>query len=220
MILTATGMDAESLVKRSEQIKQYNDIIEALREKYGEDIDWGVVLSVLVNTDPAELETKQFINDVETQKATVKIEADLTAAKQELDKFVEKTESGISAQEAVISAKQAKASSAEFANAMQDALSRGLDPANTVFGNIDTANRQPITWDRNTLRQNKDTLKKWGLYDPANMLGTTSTILGGSNSYDGLEIAFSPMLQTDNGAELLTPQTVDDYILSLMDKAK
>jgi len=85
--------------------------------------------------------------------------------------------------------------------------------------------RQTIKWNNKNLRNNKEALqsldpeakKNWSKYKKS-IKGTTSTVLGGSSEYKGVEIAYSPILQTENGPELLTQQSLDNYINALIDK--
>lgn len=94
----------------------------------------------------------------------------------------------------------------------------GIAPETTKFGNIDTNNRQVLEWTDKNLSKYENALKSWN-QDVEEMRGTTSTVLGSSNEFDGVEIAFSPMLQTENGAVLLDKDTVYEYIWGLIDKA-
>lgn len=93
----------------------------------------------------------------------------------------------------------------------------------TIFGNIDLNNRQVIKWTKETLNQYKKELQSW--YDDAaddwdsfvkDMDGSIATVIGSSSEWEGVEIAFSPMLQTDNGAVLLNANTVYKYIDNLV----
>lgn len=106
----------------------------------------------------------------------------------------------------------------------------GFDPSQTVFGNIDTNNRQVLEWTNENLGLYKDALESW--YTDINgaqtetwddiigdLAGSVSTVFGSSSEFDGVEIAFSPMLQTENGAVLLDRYTVEEYIWGLIDKA-
>ena len=105
-----------------------------------------------------------------------------------------------------------------------------VSPFQTTFGNIDTNNRQILEWTNENLGLYKDALESW--YTDINgtqtstwnqiiddLRGTSSTVFGASSNFDGVEIAFSPMLQTENGAVILDKQTVDEYIYGLIDKA-
>lgn len=93
---------------------------------------------------------------------------------------------------------------------------KNIDLTQTIFGNIDTNNRQVIEWTEENLAKFKNAYESWG--DTAEDLkNSISTVYGMSSEYDGIEIAFSPMLQTPNGAVLLDADTVDKYIWGLLE---
>lgn len=94
----------------------------------------------------------------------------------------------------------------------------GIDLNKTIYGNIDTNNRQILEWTEENLNKYKDALASWDT-TVDEMRGSFSTIFGSSSEYDGIEIAFSPILQTENGPVLLDSHTVDEYIYGLIDKA-
>ena len=94
----------------------------------------------------------------------------------------------------------------------------GIDVANGKFNNIDLNNRQELNWDDKNIKKYSAALDSWG-QKAKDVKGTISTVFSASNEFDGVEIAFSPMLQTDNGAELLSKDTVYKYINGLIDKA-
>lgn len=100
----------------------------------------------------------------------------------------------------------------------EEILSSAGDVSQTVFGNIDTNARQVLQWTDENLEKYKDAIESWGA-TVDDMRGSYSTVFGSSGEYDGVEIAFSPMLQTDSGAVLLSADTVDKYIWGLIDKA-
>lgn len=100
----------------------------------------------------------------------------------------------------------------------EEILSSAGDVSQTVFGNIDTNARQVLQWTDENLEKYKDAIGSWGA-TVDDMRGSYSTVFGSSGEYDGVEIAFSPMLQTDSGAVLLSADTVDKYIWGLIDKA-
>lgn len=100
------------------------------------------------------------------------------------------------------------------------------DPNQTIFGNIDTNNRQILEWTDENLKTFKSALQSWDEEAAndwesfaKNMKGSFSTVFGGSSEFDGIEIAFSPILQTDKGAVLLSKSTVETYINDLISKA-
>lgn len=92
---------------------------------------------------------------------------------------------------------------------------KNIDLAKTVFGNIDTDTRKVLEWTDDNLQKYASAIKSWGMTQEE-LEGTISTVLGTTGKYDGIEIAFSPMLQTPNGAVLLSKGTVDKYINSLL----
>lgn len=96
---------------------------------------------------------------------------------------------------------------------------KSVSITDTQFGNIDLNNRQVLEWTEQTLAKYKEAIESWGL-NPAELEGTISTVLGSSSEFEGVEIAFSPMLQTPDGeAVLLDQNTVEQYIFGLIEKA-
>lgn len=101
---------------------------------------------------------------------------------------------------------------------LQEATEKGFDISKTVYGNIDTNNRQILEWTDANLAKFKDALESWG-ETVDEMRGSISTVFGSSEEFDGIEIAFSPILQTENGPVLLDSDTVHEYIWGLIDNA-
>lgn len=101
---------------------------------------------------------------------------------------------------------------------LKDATEKGFDVSKTVYGNIDTNNRQILEWTDENLERFKSALESWGT-TVDEMRGSISTVFGSSEEFDGIEIAFSPILQTKNGPVLLDSDTVREYIWSLIDNA-
>lgn len=110
----------------------------------------------------------------------------------------------------------------------------------TKFGNIDMDNRQIINYDKVYIENHKKALESWKWTDEdgrvignyykdlseaiANGEKVIDTVFGGVETFTGFdnkeyEIAFSPILQTENGAEMLSSDTVFDYIQSVLNKA-
>ena len=106
----------------------------------------------------------------------------------------------------------------QYKNNLKELNELGIDASKTVFGNIDTNNRQILEWTEDNIEKYRSQIESWG-ENPDNLLGSHSTIFGASSQFDGQEIAFSPMLQTDHGAELLSADTVNRYINELITKA-
>lgn len=93
-----------------------------------------------------------------------------------------------------------------------------IDMTQTVFGNIDTDNREYLVWNEENLIRFADAIESWG-FTPEELRGSVSTVLGAYGNYDNVDIAFSPILQTNNGAYLLEADVVDDYIMTLIAEA-
>ena len=113
----------------------------------------------------------------------------------------------------------------EYNTLLEDAIELGYDfKAQTVFGNIDTNNRQLLTWTDENINMYHDALKSLGYSDEdiVSMKGDVSTVMGMWSNFGEngeYEIAFSPMLQTDDGPVLLSADTVYDYIEGLIAEA-
>ena len=95
-------------------------------------------------------------------------------------------------------------------------LEKNVDVTKVVYGNIDMNNRQPLEWNEENLETYANELESWG-YEPEELEGSVSTVMGMSSEWDGVEIAFSPLLQTDDGAVLLSEDWVDSYISILIE---
>lgn len=110
----------------------------------------------------------------------------------------------------------------------------------TKYGNVDMNNRKIIEWNEENIEKFKEELKTWGTafdeqgnmirsyYDDLSegiKLGEKSidTVWGNSDSFNwggkSHDIAFTPILQTENGAVFLSHDQVYDYIESVIDKA-
>ena len=95
----------------------------------------------------------------------------------------------------------------------------GANPNRTVYGNIDTNNRQVIEWTAETVAEYYSELESWCSdgETPEDFIGSISTVFGGYEAFDDIDVAFSPILQTQNGGVLLDSDTVMDYIWELID---
>ena len=101
----------------------------------------------------------------------------------------------------------------------QEVRQKNVDLTKTQYGNVDLNNRFPIFWDDKNLEEFGEALKSWN-FDLEELKGNYSTVEGMSSDFDGIEIAFSPMLETDDGAVFLNSDTVHYYIQSIVDAAK
>ena len=114
----------------------------------------------------------------------------------------------------------------EFDSLMTRMKNKGIeleDVMRTTFGNIQLdENREVIKWTEETLSQYDKALKSWNVTNAQikNMAGDISSTMSKTMDKDGIKIAFSPVLQTENGAELLSKDTVSRYLDSIISKAK
>lgn len=89
------------------------------------------------------------------------------------------------------------------------------------YGNVSNKNRQVIQWTAENLKDYSDFVKE---QKKPFEEGSFSTVVGSSNAFDvgddhELEIAYTPILQTDDGARPLTSNVLKNYIYDLIQKA-
>lgn len=90
------------------------------------------------------------------------------------------------------------------------------------FGNVDMDSRKIIKWSKKIKSDYSDALASWE-YDPD--LGSIDTVFGASNRFgedvleNGVEVAFTPIMEVDGKAKLLDKKTVYDYINELVDES-
>lgn len=112
-----------------------------------------------------------------------------------------------------------------LADIKKEADKIGVDLNKTEYGNVDLNNRQILTWNQENLNKYRTELESmfsdmsWDQITN-DLEGSISTVLGSWDTFDGVDIAFTPMLQTDSGPVLLAPDTTNKYISSLIQKAK
>lgn len=104
---------------------------------------------------------------------------------------------------------------ADVAEIQKEIKDKGIDINVKVYGNIDMDNRIPIKWTQENIDLYYDVLVSWG-ENPEEWLGTVSTVYGGSDEFDGVEIAYSPILQATDNAVFLASDVVYEYIDSLI----
>lgn len=109
----------------------------------------------------------------------------------------------------------------------------GVDFSKTKYGNIDLNDDRKLEWTEDNLKKFGNNIASWYDTNPNiqkkyktvddfvnSYFGTTSTVDARSSEFDGVEIAFTPMMKTKNGMEYLDSDTVHTYINSLIDEAK
>lgn len=132
-----------------------------------------------------------------------------------------------------------KKSAKEIPNALRDAAENLLDEqrkayewgmkpfgvnplemmySQSQFGNIDMNNRPTIKWNDDWKKRFAEALKSWD-YNPEN--GTIDTVFGGSDNFNGIEIAYTPILATKDGKvkDFMSYDAVHDYIQGLVEEA-
>ena len=95
------------------------------------------------------------------------------------------------------------------------------------FGNIDVFDREAnfrIEWDENNLKRFKSELEEMG-QSVEDLKGEYSTIFGSWDTFEGVDIAFTPILNVENEsgskeAILLSQDTVNEYISKVLEEAK
>lgn len=95
------------------------------------------------------------------------------------------------------------------------------------FGNVDVFDREAnfrIEWDEENLDRFKNELEAMG-QNVEELKGQYSTMFASWDTFEGIDIAFTPILNVDNGdgskeAVLLSPETVNKYIAEVLKEAR
>ena len=106
----------------------------------------------------------------------------------------------------------------DYKEIQKEVVDNNINLNETVFGNIDTNDRQILEWTQENLTRFDYAIRSWG-ETPENLAGSISTVFGMWDTFDDVDIAFSPILQTQSGAFLLDADTVWDYINGLISEA-
>ena len=92
---------------------------------------------------------------------------------------------------------------------------QGYKITDGIYGNINANNNKTIEWTKENLATYEQAYKSWGK-TAKDLEGSFSSVFGQTGTFgDGIEVAFSPMLQTDSGAVMLDKNTVTKYINEL-----
>lgn len=141
------------------------------------------------------------------ENANAKMQGEMDKIQKEID-ALEKQRNTLSEQYPAV---------ADYYDELEKAKEKGIDLNKTVYGNINTNDRQVLRWTEENLRTYEEALMSWG-HTIDEMRGKYSTVDGMSAEFNGVEIAFTPMLQTEHGAVYLDKTTLDKYIYGLLDK--
>lgn len=92
------------------------------------------------------------------------------------------------------------------------------------YGNVDNINRTRIDWTAENMEKYHDFVAEQNEFEPDSIVeGGYSTVLGASNAFDTgddeKEIAYTPMLQTEDGVFPLTSNEIASYINDVIAKA-
>lgn len=117
-----------------------------------------------------------------------------------------------------------KSAYAQYQKDLQDAIEKGIADTEgniqeVTVGNINTANRQVLSWSERNLKLYKDEVESWGdkIEDYRDSI---STVDSRSMEFDDVEITFTPILNTNNGPQYLDQDTMIKYIDSLITSAE
>ena len=111
---------------------------------------------------------------------------------------------------------QYKSAINEYSDTVQKFRDQGIDK----YGNIDNLNRDIIEWTSENLEKYHDFVEEQNAINPGEIEeGGYSTVLGADENIDGIQIAFTPMLQTENGAIPLTEDQLWNYLDTIIEAA-
>lgn len=111
---------------------------------------------------------------------------------------------------------QYKAAISDYSNTVQKFREQGVDK----YGNIDNTNRDIIKWTPENMEKYHDFVAEQNAINPDEIEeGGYSTVLGADENIDGIQMAFTPMLQTEDGAVPLTKDQLWNYLDTIIDAA-
>lgn len=93
-----------------------------------------------------------------------------------------------------------------------------LDDIYKSYNGINNVDRDIIYWDDDNLEKYKSFIDSWG-ESAEDLKGSWSTVLGSSENIDGVEVAFTAMLQTDHGLVPLEQDTFWQYFDSIFNQS-
>ena len=111
---------------------------------------------------------------------------------------------------------QYKAAINDYSNTVQKFREQGVDK----YGNVDNINRGVIEWTPENMEKYHDFVEEHNQINPGEIEeGEYSTVLGEDKNIDGVQIAFTPMLQTEDGAVPLTYEQLWNYLDTIIEEA-
>ena len=218
---------------------QINDFIDKFTPEIQAMVGEGMSLKLGVDVDGNGLSVKEyqrqvknFLRDVEDLededlklyiRTSLDIDEDATSLNKEIDRAISHVKNLLV--DSPVDKSELEELLAWYKQEISDAAELGVDLNKTVYGNIDTNNRQILEWTEDNLEKYRDVIDSWKLDDERledvinDMRGSISTIMGTSENFDGVEIAFSPILQTEDGPVYLDRDTLHQYINDLISRA-
>lgn len=214
---------------------QINEFIEKFTPEIQDIVDGGLSLKVGIDAEGNELSVKEYkaklrdllddienIEDEDIQlhiRTSLGIDADSASFQSDIDKAIDHVRNLLP--ETPVDKTELQELLDWYRSEIEEAQNLGVDLNRTIYGNIDTNNRQILEWTEANLSRYEDALKSWGA-SIDEMRDSVSTVFGGSEWFgddNGVEIAFSPILQTEDGPILLERNTVREYISGLIENA-
>lgn len=212
-IIDKWGSEAETAAKYQIQLrdtwsKTYNDLTEA-QETYND--------AVAKNDDKAIAAALKKVKAAQDEFANTDIDNSFVQQymQAQSDQLDESTKQSFAQQALNEGFSQAAQTYKECSKNLAD-----LNDKYKQYGNISNTNRDVLKWNTENLKKYKDVIASWK-WDVG--VGDYSIVEGVSNSFgegdNAVEIAYTPMLQTNSGLVPLSADTMDEYINILVEKA-
>lgn len=212
-VIDTWGSDAETAAKYQIQLsdtwsKTYNDLTEA-QETYND--------AVAKNDDKAIAAALKKVKAAQDEFANTDIDNSFVQQymQAQADQLNNITKQSFAQQALNDGFSQAAQTYKECSKNLAD-----LNDKYKQYGNISNTNRDVLKWNTENLKKYKDVIASWK-WDVG--VGDYSTVEGVSNNFgegdNAVEIAYTPMLQTNSGLVPLSADTMDEYINILVEKA-
>lgn len=212
-VIDKWGSEAETAAKYQIQLsdtwsKTYNDLTEA-QETYND--------AVAKNDDKAIAAALKKVKAAQNEFANTDIDNSFVQQymQAQSDQLDESTKQSFAQQALNEGFSQAAQTYKECSKNLAD-----LNDKYKQYGNISNTNRDVLKWNTENLKKYKDVIASWK-WDVG--VGDYSTVEGVSNNFgegdNAVEIAYTPMLQTNSGLVPLSADTMDEYINILVEKA-
>ena len=212
-IIDKWGSEAETAVKYQIQLsdawsKTYNDLTEA-QETYNDAVAKNDNKAIAAALKKVKAAQDEFANtDIDNSFVQQYMQA-------QSDQLDESTKQSFAQQALNEGFSQAAQTYKECSKNLAD-----LNDKYKQYGNISNTNRDVLKWNTENLKKYKDVIASWK-WDVG--VGDYSTVEGVSNNFgegdNAVEIAYTPMLQTNSGLVPLSADTMDEYINILVEKA-